>query len=222
MVEQGKRRSTHIEHALSYAAVGASQVEDLLKYPPADSHPYEYELQLGSGEERYASSLATLMTWRAQQAAGITVELIEQTRGASYTQVQFTKEGLPEHDAQRENLFAADGTAFLEQGDLVRYTLPSGEQRVMRVISVITSPQQAGFVVGTASEYDFSGECWFRVEQREDGSVWAVARGFTFDNRKSGQKLLFKNALRHEHELVMEQLTGMTPAQQAAQKNRGE
>ena len=73
----GPRRSNHSEMPVAYAAIGASGAPDLMRFPPEGSSPYEVELQLGSGEERFLTAANLLMTWNAQRAAGVEVSGIE-------------------------------------------------------------------------------------------------------------------------------------------------
>lgn len=217
-----KRRSTHVEHEMSYASVGASQTPDLLKYPPAGSVPFEEEVLLGSGEDRFMSASAALMTWGAQRSAGIEVDLIDKGHESKYASILFRDTGLPEGPEASEQLFAPDGTPYLESGHLVEYRIDEKTARSMRVISVIDEARRAGFVVGTASESDVVGEEFFSVEFRSDNTVWAVARGFLYDAR-NGVKLLSKSAVKKELARIAEQLHALTPVVQAVvQQHDGE
>lgn len=212
--EPRKRRSTHVEHEVSYASVGASQAADLLKYPPTGSTPFEEEVLLGSGEDRFMSASATLMTWGAQRTAGIEVDLVEKGHESRYSSISFKEGGLPDGPKENEQFFAPDGTPYLEAGHVVNYTISEKTTRSMRVISVVDEERRVGFVIGTVSDGDVVGEEFFSVEFRADNSVWAVARGFLYDGR-NGVKLLTKNAVKKELALVHDQLHALTPVVQA-------
>lgn len=209
-----KRRSTHVEHDVSYASVGASQAPDLLKYPPTGSVPFEEEVLLGSGEDRFMSASATLMTWGAQRGAGVTIELLDKGQESKYVSISFKDSGMPEGPQNNEQYFAPDGTPYLEAGHLVQYGIDDKMTRCMRVISVIDEPRRVGFIVGTAEESDVVGEELFSIEFRTDNSVWAVARGFLYDAR-NGVKLLTKNTVKKELARIAEQLRALTPVAQA-------
>lgn len=213
------RRSTHVDHEVSYASVGASQAPDLMKYPPVGSTPFEEEVLLGSGEDRFISTSSTLMTWGAQTGADIEVELVEKGNEAKYASISFRDSGLPEGPKENEQFFAPDGTPYLEAGHLVRFRMGEEEMRSMRVISVIDEPGRAGFIIGTAAETDVAGEVFLRVETRSDNSVWAVARGFLYDARKGSKKLLSKNVVKREIARTVAQLHALTPVVQATRNS---
>ena len=209
-----KRRSTHVEHEISYASVGASQTPDLLKYPPAGSVPFEESVLLGSGEDRFMSASATLMTWGAQRCAGIEVDLLDKGSESKYASISFRDTGLPEGPQADEQLYAPDGTPYLEAGHLVAFQIADNAPRTMRVISVVDEERRVGFIIGSASESDVVGEEFFSVEFRPDNSVWAVARGFLYDTR-NGVKLLSKSSVKKELARIREQLHALTPVVQA-------
>ncbi|MDA3145925.1 DUF1990 family protein [Leucobacter sp. UCMA 4100] len=209
------RRSTHVDHEVSYASVGASQAPDLMKYPPVGSTPFEEEVLLGSGEDRFMSATSTLMTWGAQKGANIEIELVDKGQESKYASISFRDTGLPEGPKENEQLFAPDGTPYLEAGHLVNYRIGDEDVRSMRVISVIDETNRVGFIVGSAAESDIAGEAFLRVEMRSDNSVWAVARGFFYDARKGSKKLLTKSGVKKEIARVAEQLHALTPVVQA-------
>lgn len=214
-MSDSKRRSNYVEHTVSYAAVGASQAPDLLKYPPTGSTPFEHEVLLGSGEDRFMSASSVLMTWGAQRAAGITVQTVDQETEAKYRKITFRTDGVPEGPGRNDQYFAPDGTPYLEVGQIVHYTMPDSKQREMRVLSTIDEERRVGFIVGTSTETDITGEEFLSVEFRADQTVWAVARGFLYDERTGGAKLITKNAVKVEIARIQQQLVALTPVVQA-------
>lgn len=213
--ESIKRRSTHVDLEISYASVGGSQAPDLMKFPPSGSVPFEDNVLLGSGEDRFMSASATLMTWGAQRAAGIEIELIDKGQESKYSSISFRESGLPEGPKVNEQFFAPDGTPYLEAGHLVSFQYGEQTQRSMRVISVLDEERRVGFIIGTAGESDVAGEEFFSVEYRSDNTVWGVVRGFLYDERKAGAKLLTKNTVKKEIARIQQQLQALTPVVQA-------
>lgn len=222
--DTGQRRSTYREVPVSYVAVGASQDEDLMKFPPDGSTPFEHEVQLGSGAERFISAASTLMTWGAQEAAGIKVTLLSAPPYEPYASVTFNDSGVPQGHQSNEALFAPDGTPYLEAGSEVTFTLEhrGGKERQMRVVSTITEERRAGFVIGTTESTELAGEEYFRVELRGDDTVWAIVRGFLYDKRSSSSKLASKNPVKAEIAAAKDQIVALTPAVQATVKTEQE
>lgn len=205
---------------MSYAAVGASRAEDLLKYPPHGSTPFEFEVQLGSGEERFLTAAATLMTWGGQLGAGVTVETVSTPEQAPYSSMTFSEGGVPQGQQSNEAFFAPDGTPYLEAGMVVKFVYDgkSPKDREFRVVSTIAEERRVGFVIGVTEATDIGGEEFFSVELRPDETVWAVVRGFLYDERSQAGKLASKNPIKIEMAAAKEQIVALTPAVQAAVK----
>lgn len=166
---------------VAYAAIGASGAPDLMRFPPAGSTPYEEALQLGSGQERFLTAANLLMTWGAHRAAGFTVENIELGEQADYVGVQFDDGGTPELGEKPEELFSPEGEAYVLPGTTATLASAKAKQpRPILVISTVDEPQRLGFAWGDREEAAGFGEQLVTVEHRADGTVWAVARGFTF------------------------------------------
>lgn len=164
---------------LAYAAIGASDAPDLLRFPPVDSTPYEEELQLGSGDDRFQTAANLLMTWGAQRAAGVEVVDIEQAATLDYSGVQFT-DGVPELGAAPEHLFSPEGEPYLAAGTAATFQTADGDTRRIMVVSTVIEPRRLGFTWGDRDEVAGFGEQLIAVEHRGDGTVWAVVRGFAF------------------------------------------
>jgi uncharacterized protein (UPF0548 family) len=62
---------------------------------------------------------------------------------------------------------------------VVAYHLGFWSLHVARIVYVIDEPRKFGFAYGTLAEHAESGEEWFGVEQREDGSVWYEVLAFS-------------------------------------------
>lgn len=177
--EPKRRRSNHSEMPLAYAAIGASDGVDLLRFPPEGSTPYEEELQLGSGDDRFHTAANLLMTWGAQRVAGVEVIDIQQAATLDYAGVQFT-EGVPELGPEPEHLFSPEGEPYLSAGTAATFLAAEGEERRIMVVSTVIEPRRLGFTWGDRDEVSGCGEQLITVEHRSDGTVWAVVRGFAF------------------------------------------
>lgn len=196
---------------VTYAAVGASKLPDIVRFPPNGATPYEETLRLGSGQPRFLTASSLLMTWAAQRGAEIAVEELESATGAGYTGPEFAADGTPVAPKEQEEEFAPDGTPFISAGARARITLPGDRAREVLVIYTIGEARQIGFAWGTADDAGPVGEQLFMVEHRDDDSVWAVGRGF-LDVPKVG---IFgrkgKQALQASLDAVSAQLRALLP-----------
>lgn len=174
------RRSNHASMPLAYAAIGASDSIDLMRFPPVDSTPYEEELQLGSGDERFLTAANLLMTWGAQRIAGVDVVDIELGPVVEYPGVQFSENGVPELGADPESLFSPEGEPYISAGTAAAFNVKGEDARRIMVISTVVEARRLGFTWGDRDEVAGCGEQLLTVEHRADGTVWAVARGFAF------------------------------------------
>lgn len=165
---------------VAYAAIGAAAAPDLMRFPPESSTPYEEVLQLGSGSERFLTAANLLMTWGAQRAAGLEITDVERGEPIEYVGVQFGDGGTPEMGDTPEELFSPEGEAYILPGTTASFAKGGAASRRVMVISTIDEPQRLGFAWGDRDQVPGYGEQLLFVEQRADGTVWAVARGFTF------------------------------------------
>ncbi|MGO3146523.1 MAG: DUF1990 family protein [Leucobacter sp.] len=177
---KGPRRSNHATMPVAYAAIGASSAPDLMRFPPADSTPYEESLQLGSGSQRFHLAANLLMTWGAQRVAGVEVTEIEAGDASEYPGVHFTEAGTPEVGAAREELFTPEGEPYLVPGTTASFSMKRKKQRRVLIVSTVIETHRLGFVWGDRDEVPGYGEQQLTVELREDGTVWAIARGFAY------------------------------------------
>lgn len=151
-----------------------------MRFPPKGSTPYEEALQLGSGSDRFLTAANLLMTWGAQRAAGTEVTDIELGEVPEYTGVHFGEGGLPEVGAAPEDLFSPEGDPYVRPGTTATFVAAGQAPRPIMVISTIVEQKRLGFTWGDREKIGGHGEQLLFVEQRIDGTVWAVIRGFAF------------------------------------------
>ncbi|MFT4124443.1 MAG: DUF1990 domain-containing protein [Microbacteriaceae bacterium] len=177
------------QRPVSYAAVGATQAADLLRYPPAGFRAVERSARIGHGEARFAYASLAVMTWAVQRGSGFGVEPVqapEETNEMRYTPVGFDDSGEPREAAVAgagpEAVFAPDGTAAVLPGDTAILRMPLGPfalRAPVRVVYVVEEPARRGFAYGTLPGHPEHGEQSWVVDQREDGSVWMTVRALT-------------------------------------------
>jgi uncharacterized protein (UPF0548 family) len=174
------------EQAVTYAAIGATQSPDLLRYPPAGYRPLERTARIGHGEARYDYAWQTALTWGIQRNSGFRVTLTDappEVTEASYTPISFTEGGEPiapaTLDGVDEVVYTADGTRLLAPGDTALLGIVLGISFPVRVIYVVDEPRRRGFAYGTLPGHPEDGEeCWI-IEHRDDDSVWITIRAFS-------------------------------------------
>lgn len=210
--EQGPvRRSSHVPMPVVYAAVGASQNPDLLRFPPEGFTPFEEVLRLGSGSERFTLAASRLMTWAAARAAGFEVRDIERGAGDDYAGIEFDDEGQAQVAEDREEVFGPDGSAYLNAGTEATMLAPGHDPRRVRVVYTVDESRAVGFAWGTSDEAGAVGEQRFVVEWREDGSVWAVTRGFLAAPKSGLLGIKGKSDVRSAIELAKKHIGALAP-----------
>lgn len=179
------RRTSFTDQPVTYGFIGGTQAADLLYYPPKGYRPLERKVRLGSGEERFETAAAVLMTWGVQRNSGIRVTDVNEGTGVQYEGIEFDADGTPkrmrEHK-EAEAVFADDGTPFIQNGMTAVLKVPFGPFKVSapcRVVYVVDEPHRRGFAYGTLKGHPESGEEAFLVEMRDDGTVWFVLRAFS-------------------------------------------
>lgn len=178
------RRSNFEDQPVDYAAVGATQAHDLMQYPPRGFTPFESSIRLGSGAERFDAASASLLGWDVQRGAGIDVRDVKADSAQRYGGIRYAEDGtaLEPIAVSTEQRFAADGTPYVASGTTARLHGRTGSFRIderVRVVYVIEEPNIVAFAYGTVGAHRVSGEESFRVERREDDSVWFEVRSFT-------------------------------------------
>ncbi len=174
------------EQAVTYAAIGATQSPDLLRYPPAGYRPLERTARIGHGEARYEYASMAALTWGIQRNSGFRVVLTDappEVTEASYTPVSFDAKGEPIapttlNDVD-EVVYGADGTRLLAPGDTALLGIGLGIKFPVRVIYVVDEPRRRGFAYGTLPGHPEDGEESWMVEHRDDDSVWITIRAFS-------------------------------------------
>lgn len=142
-------------------------------------------MRLGSGSDRFETSVAALMTWGVQTGSGIQVTDIDPGTGEQYAGVRFDHDGNPaelqEHRGM-EAVFDESGSPYIGNGMTAVLHVPVGPFRkraAVRVVCIVDEPRRVGFAYGTLHGHPYSGEEAFIVEHREDDSVWLVLRSFS-------------------------------------------
>lgn len=172
---------------VTYAAIGATQADDLLQYPPKGYRPIERKVRIGHGRERWEYAWLQTLSWGIQRGAGFHVEAVDspaEVGEGTYLPVAFDKNGVPVQPATTggdvESVFAPDGTALIRPGDIALLKLLLWPARIpARVVYVIDEPDRKGFAYGTLPGHPERGEEAFVVERRADDTVWLVIRAFS-------------------------------------------
>lgn len=212
-----QRRRSHVDHGTVYASVGATASPDVMRFPPSGSTPYEFELRIGSGAERFLVASTALMTWGAQTRVGIRLRDIEQGDGGDYTGVEFDEHGTPQPVAEADAEYGPDGQPFVAAGTMATLHWPDGRApRRLRVVYTVNEPRRMGFAWGTADDHGVIGEELFTVEHRDDDTVWATVRGFLWEPERGILNRLGKSPIKQHLKEAQSQLaalvTGVLPA----------
>lgn len=206
------RRESFVGHTVVYAAVGASNAPDLLRFPPEGATPFAEELRLGSGPDRFLLASSVLMTWGAQRAHGIDVIEVAEGDGGQYSGVTFDASGVPQPGAIEDLQFSPDGVPYLRAGSVVRMSWTSDRESLQfRVVYTVDESHRTGFALGSADEASVPGEVRYLVEHREDDSVWGTAVGFLYPASTGLLGWKGRNAVRSIIAEIREQLAGLAP-----------
>lgn len=171
---------------VTYAAVGVTQADDLLQYPPRGYRAIERSMRIGHGDARFEYASLAALTWGIQRNSGFRVRLTDtppQVTEATYAPVTFDNEGEPLapaiSDDADEVVYGQDGTRILAPGDTAQLRLPIGIRFSVRVVYVVNEAKRVGFAYGTLKGHPEQGEEAWIVEYRDDGSVWITVRAFS-------------------------------------------
>lgn len=206
-----RRRSGHVEMPVAYGAVGATQDPDLLRFPPVGFTPYEETLRLGSGEARFTLASSHLMTWGAHRAAGAEVTDVVRGTDEEYSGIGYDASGQAQATGEREDVFGPDGTPYLNAGTEATLRAHGLEARRVLVVYTVNEERTVGFAWGTSDERGPVGEQRFIVEWRDDGTVWAVARGFLAAPKSGLLGIKARSDLRSAVDAVKKQLEALAP-----------
>ena len=176
------------QQPVTYGAVGATQAQDLMRYPPQGFRPLELRGRIGHGDERWAYATDELLTGGVYRGAGMGVRVTPVTAGDAahtYTSVEYGDSGQAVEPAQVgdfDEVYTAGGARLVRPGDIVVVGLDVGEALWLplpgRVVLVEQAEQRVMYAVGTLPGHAFSGEEAFTLEQAADGSVWLTVRSF--------------------------------------------
>jgi uncharacterized protein (UPF0548 family) len=173
------------ESPVTYGAIGGTQALDLMQYPPAGYKPMERSVRIGSGEERWETSKAALMSWGVQRGAGLKVTHVDLGTGEQYAGIRFNEDGTPvgmREAGGAESVYNDEGEPLISNGMSAVLKMKVGPFAVdapVRVVYVIDDPNRVGFAYGTLEGHPASGEEAFILDRREDDSVWLTVRSFS-------------------------------------------
>lgn len=176
------------QQPVTYAAVGASQAPDLLRYPPQGYRPLEMRGRIGHGDDRWEYAVDELLTGGVYRGSGMGVRITPVTAGdaeLTYSPVEYDAAGDPVEAAQvgaADEVYTASGARHLRAGDIVVVGLEAREALWLplpgRVVLLEQGEKRVMYAVGTLPGHAFSGEESFTLERTDDGSVWLTVRSF--------------------------------------------
>jgi uncharacterized protein (UPF0548 family) len=176
------------QRAVTYAAIGATQDDDFLRYPPKGYRAIERKVRVGHGEERWNHAWTETLSLGIQRRSGFRVQRVESPAEIlenSYSPVTFDDDGQPVQPASTtsgEHVFADTGAQLVLPGETAVMLLGWGPLSIripVRIVYTIDEPTRRGFAYGTLPGHPESGEEAFIVEQRDDESVWLTIRAFS-------------------------------------------
>jgi uncharacterized protein (UPF0548 family) len=177
------------QRAVTYAAIGATQDDDFIRYPPKGYRAIERKVRIGHGEDRWHHAWTETLSLGIQRRSGLRVKRVESPAEIlenSYTPVTFDDAtGEPVQPAaltSAEQVYSDTGAQLVRPGDTAILLLGWGALSLripVRVVYLIDEPTRRGFAYGTLPGHPESGEEAFIVEQRDDDSVWLTIRAFS-------------------------------------------
>ena len=185
MTAARRQRDGAAENPVTYGSIGGTQAVDLLQYPPRGFKPLERTVRLGSGEGRWDSSKASLLSWGIQRGAGLQVVDIDLGTGEQYAGIRYHDDGTPagmRESGGAESVYNEAGEPQISNGMtavLRSHVGPFTVDAPVRVVYVIDDERRVGFAYGTLKGHPASGEEAFILEHRDDDSVWLTVRSFS-------------------------------------------
>lgn len=172
---------------MTYAAIGATQVDEFGRYPPKGYRAIERRVRVGHGEERWHHAWTETLSWGIKTRSGFRVKHVEapaEVVANTYIPVTFDDAGEPVQPAQlsTDEVFADTGARLVRAGDTAVLLLGVGALSIhepVRVLTVVDEPTRRGFSYGTLAGHPLSGEESFVVEKFGDGSVWLTIRSIS-------------------------------------------
>lgn len=183
----GSERGPVWQRPVTYAAIGATQDDAFVAYPPTGYRALERTVRLGHGEQRWHHAWTETLSLGIQRRAGLQVtrlDVPDEMLDNGYTPVTFDEAGQPVQPAATtsgEQVYADTGAQLVRPGDTVLLRLwpaPLSRGIPVRIVYLIDEPRRRGFAYGTLPGHPVSGEEAFVVEQRDDESVWLTVRSF--------------------------------------------
>jgi len=188
MSVESPRDRERLQQAVTYAAVGATQSPDLMRYPPPGYRPLEQRRRIGHGDDRWAWAVDELLTGGVYRGAGMGVRITPVTVAdaeRTYHPVAFDDAGAPAAAAEvgaDDEVYTARGERHLRPGDVIVVGLAVGRQLWLplptKVVLLEQDEQRVMYAVGTLPGHPFGGEESFTLHQTDDGSVWLTVRSF--------------------------------------------
>lgn len=172
------------QRPVTYAAIGATQAEDLLQHPPVGYRAVERRSRVGHGDARFDYAWAAALSWQIQRNSGFQIREVDtpkQVSEGTYVPISFDPTGtpVPPAVARDETVYGPSGSALVMPGDTVVLVGRLGFSAPTRVVYLIDEPKRKGFACGTLGGQAEHGEEAFIVEQTDEGSVWLTIRRFS-------------------------------------------
>jgi uncharacterized protein (UPF0548 family) len=180
-----RQREGAAVNPVTYGSIGATQAADLLQYPPRGFKPLERTVRIGSGDARWESAKASLLSWGVQRGAGLEVVDIDLGTGEQYAGIRYNDDGTPagmRETGGAESVYNDAGEPQIANGMTATLRTRVGPMTIdapVRVVYVIDEERRVGFAYGTLKGHPESGEQSFVLEHRDDDSVWLTVRSFT-------------------------------------------
>ena len=181
------RDRERLQQAVTYAAVGATQSPDLMRYPPVGYRPLEQRRRVGHGDERWAWAVDELLTGGVYRGAGMGVRITPVTAAdaeRTYHPVAFDDEGAPAAAAgvgADDEVYTASGERHLRPGDVIVVGLAVGRQLWLplptKVVLLEQEEQRVMYAVGTLPSAVRSRSRSSRPPMARCGSPCAASRG---------------------------------------------
>ena len=185
MTAARRQRAGAAVNPVTYGSIGGTQAADLMQYPPRGYRPLERTVRIGSGEPRWESSKAALLSWGIQRGAGLQVVDIDLGTGEQYAGIRYNDDGTPagmRETGGAESVYNEAGEPQISNGMTAVLRSRVGPLTIdapVRVVYVIDEERRVGFAYGTLKGHPASGEEAFVLEHREDDSVWLSVRSFS-------------------------------------------
>ncbi|MFD1713884.1 DUF1990 family protein [Amnibacterium flavum] len=185
MVTGPMRSGEPRDSSLNYAAIGATQTDEILQYPPKGYRAFQASRKIGSGQERFDSAARLLMTWGVLRGSGVEVlDITPETAEDVYAGVDFDADGRPIGitSIPEEELFAPDGTPYVAAGTTAVTVYSGGPFKVrvpIKVVYVIDEPKRVGYGYGSRVGAPAEFERLMVVELTDDGSVVFTIRAIS-------------------------------------------